>query len=93
MVWVYILRCADGSFYVGQTADLGSRLARHNDGTAARWTAARRPVTLAYAEPVNTLAEAVAREHQLKRWTHAKKAAFVAGEIRAIRHWSRAGRS
>ena len=85
MVWVYILRCADGSFYVGQTSDLGSRIARHNDGLAARWTAARRPVTLAYADQSNTLAEAVARERQLKRWTHAKKAALVAGGIDAGR--------
>lgn len=93
MVWAYILRCADGSFYVGQTSDLGSRIARHNEGTAARWTAARRPVVLAYAEHFSTLAEAVARERQLKRWTHAKKAALADGGVDAIRRWSRSGRS
>lgn len=93
MVWVYILRCADGSFYIGQTSDLGSRIARHNVGTASAWTAARRPVALVYAEHVDTLAEALARERQLKRWTHAKKAALVAGGIAVVRHWSRSGRS
>ena len=93
MVSVYILHCADGSFYIGQTSDLRSRVARHNDGTAAAWTARRRPVALVYAEHFNTLTEAVARERQLKRWTHAKKAALVDGGIAAVRHWSQSGRS
>jgi putative endonuclease len=47
---VYILRCADGSYYIGHTSDLSRRIARHNEGKAAVYTAARRPVALAYSE-------------------------------------------
>jgi putative endonuclease len=40
MQYVYILRCATGELYVGMTGDLESRVARHNDGTAGRFTRA-----------------------------------------------------
>jgi putative endonuclease len=50
MWFVYILRCADGSFYVGETNDVSIRLADHNRGRGGPHTAKRRPVTLAYVE-------------------------------------------
>ena len=53
---VYILRCADGALYVGETADLPARLRRHLDGCACAFTASRRPVMLAYSEPHPTRA-------------------------------------
>jgi len=49
-VWsVYILRCRDDSVYIGSTTDLESRVLKHNDGSASRFTATRRPVTLVYS--------------------------------------------
>jgi predicted GIY-YIG superfamily endonuclease len=47
---VYILRCADDAFYIGETGDIARRLAKHNDGSASGFTAKRRPVTLVYSE-------------------------------------------
>jgi hypothetical protein len=48
--FVYIIRCADGSFYVGHTSNVDDRIKVHNDGRGALWTACRRPVTLLYRE-------------------------------------------
>jgi putative endonuclease len=86
VTWVYILRCIDGTFYVGHTNDLDARLVAHNTGTAARYTAERRPVQIAYAEPVGSENAAIARERQLKRWTRIKKEALISGstELRGI---------
>ncbi len=70
---VYILRCADNSYYVGHTHELTARVAKHQDGSASTYTAARRPVVLVYADECGTLAAARARERQIKGWTRAKK--------------------
>jgi putative endonuclease len=66
MYFVYILKCGDGSYYVGSTQDVASRIALHNSGMGPIHTAARLPVTLIYQEEFSTLAEAVRRERQLK---------------------------
>jgi len=79
-VWhVYILRCADGSLYIGETNRLDKRVARHNEGRASTFTASRRPVSLVYSEVHSDRHSALARERQLKRWTRAKKEALVSG--------------
>jgi predicted GIY-YIG superfamily endonuclease len=78
-VWfVYILRCADGSLYIGETGNLAWRLQAHNEGPACGFTARRRPVVLVYAEEYPSREAAVKRERQLKRWTRAKKEALIA---------------
>jgi predicted GIY-YIG superfamily endonuclease len=78
--FVYILRCADGSFYVGRTSNIPERLRTHNDGRGALWTATRTPVALVYQEPCRSEQAAAARERQIKRWTHAKKLALLEGD-------------
>lgn len=80
MWFVYILRRADNSFYVGETNDLPSRIAKHNDGSAAMHTARRRPVRLVYSEQYANRAECLMRERQLKGWTRSKKEALIAGD-------------
>jgi putative endonuclease len=77
---VYIVRCSDGSLYVGHSANVEDRVKAHNDGRGAAWTACRRPVELVYQETFKTEQEAVARERQLKRWTHGKKLALINGD-------------
>jgi len=62
VVFVYILRCADGSLYVGHTTDLAARARVHNEGRGARFTAERRPVALVYAEEWPSPATALRRE-------------------------------
>jgi len=54
MAFCYILRCAEGSYYVGSTDDLPSRLSKHADGSASHYTAARRPITLVYSEETSS---------------------------------------
>lgn len=80
MRFLYILRCADGSFCIGETTDIDRRLAKHNEGVAAVHTAQRRPVKLVYTEQYATREACLQRERQLKRWTRAKKEALVAGD-------------
>jgi predicted GIY-YIG superfamily endonuclease len=75
--WTYLLRCADGSYYVGHTDDLDLRIAKHDDGTLGGYTSTRRPVTLVYAESFDTRDDAFWRERQIKGWSRAKKEALA----------------
>ena len=85
MVWVYIVRCADRTLYVGLTHDIDARLTKHNEGIAATYTAARRPVQLIYSEEHPTLSAAVRRERQIKRWSRAKKEALATGDLQLLK--------
>ena len=76
--FVYILRCADGTLYTGITNDVPARLAAHNSGKGAKYTASRLPVALAYAAEVPDRAEASRRESRIKRLSRAEKLALVA---------------
>jgi putative endonuclease len=87
--FVYILRCADGSYYVGYAADVEARVAVHNEGRGAAWTAAHRPVRLVYTEPHATEASAMAREHQIKAWSHEKKHALTKGDLDRLKRLSK----
>jgi predicted GIY-YIG superfamily endonuclease len=87
--FVYILRCSDGSYYVGHTEDVPARVNRHQDGTGATWTAARRPVSLVFEEEHPSEAAAVARERQIKKWSSQKKEALIAGRLTALKTLSR----
>ncbi|MFL6621016.1 MAG: GIY-YIG nuclease family protein [Sulfurifustis sp.] len=78
--YVYILQCADGSFYTGHTDNLERRLYEHSSGTAHSYTAARQPTKLVYCRTFETRLEALAAERQIKGWSHAKKKAMIAGD-------------
>ncbi len=71
--YTYMLRCRDGSFYVGWTNDLKKRLRAHNSGKGARYTRSRTPVELVYYEVFPTKQEAMSREYHLKRLGHKEK--------------------
>jgi len=86
--FVYILLCADGSYYIGHTSDIERRAATHNAGQGAVHTAARLPVQLVYSERFPTEADAMARETQLKRWSRAKKEALIRGDSDKLRNLS-----
>jgi predicted GIY-YIG superfamily endonuclease len=86
---VYILRCCDDTLYVGHTNDLDAREATHNDGRGGTYTAARRPVRLAYSEEFDSIERAIAREQQIKGWTRDKKEALIAGDRTALKRLSR----
>ena len=84
MPFAYILRCADNTLYVGHTEDLASREQTHNDGRGASYTARRRPVSMVYAEEYASVEGAIAREHQLKRWSREKKEALIRDDYRSL---------
>jgi predicted GIY-YIG superfamily endonuclease len=83
--WVYLLRCADGSYYAGHTEDMEARLWQHQQGICCDWTSRRRPVELVWCEAISTRYEALAFERRIKGWTRAKKEALIAGD------WDRIG--
>jgi putative endonuclease len=83
--FVYILRCADGSYYVGTTrASLEIRIAQHNDGTFGGYTASRRPVNLIYSQWFERVTDAIECERMLKKWSRAKKEAFIRGDMASL---------
>lgn len=76
--YTYLVRCADGSFYCGYSPDPIARTETHNSGRGAKYTRARRPVTLVYTEAFATKSQAMSREWQIKQMSHAAKAALAA---------------
>ena len=80
--FVYMLRCTDGSYYVGTAtgADLTKRVAEHNAGTYDGYTSTRRPVQVVWSEYFPRITDAIAVERQLKGWSRAKKEALVKGD-------------
>jgi putative endonuclease len=87
--FLYILRCADGSFYIGTTrTTLEMRIAQHNAGTFGGYTATRRPVILVFSQWFDRITDAIDSERKLKKWSRAKKEAFVRGDLIALRQLS-----
>ena len=76
--YVYILRCADRTFYTGYARDPKARVRLHNMGRGARYTSGRRPVCLVYSEAFRSIGDALRREYELKRLPKARKEALVA---------------
>ena len=79
MPYMYILECADGSFYVGSTWDIEGRLWQHNQGEGAEYTKRRRPVRVVYVEEYDSIADAFGREKQVQNWGRSKRIALIEG--------------
>lgn len=78
MSWVcYMVRCADGTLYTGITNDLDKRLMAHNEGTAAKYTRSRVPVTLVFTEMCEDRSAALKREMKIKGLTRAQKEGLI----------------
>ena len=77
---VYMLRCSDGSYYVGHTNDLEQRLAAHEGGAIEGYTLSRCPVELVFSDQFSTRLEAFHRERRIKGWSRAKKEALIKGD-------------
>lgn len=82
--WLYILKCADGSYYTGSTNNLPLRLAEHQVGEGSTYTHSRLPVELVYAQEFSSEHEAFLRERQVKGWSRAKKEALIRGDFEAL---------
>jgi putative endonuclease len=79
MAWTYILRCSDGTFYVGSTVDLERRVSQHNLGEGAAYTRRRRPVLLVWAAEFDRVDEAYAFEKRVQGWRREKRLALIEG--------------
>ena len=82
--FVYMLRCADDSFYIGHTDELEHRVAQHQAGEIAGYTQPRRPVELVWSQETSTREEALTAERQIKGWGRAKKEALIRGDWNSI---------
>ena len=85
-IWIYILRCADGSYYTGLTRrPPEERVAEHAAGEVPGYTQSRRPVSLVYAAEFQQLTDAIDYERQIKSWSRAKKEALIKGRFDVLR--------
>jgi putative endonuclease len=84
--FVYMLRCADGSYYVGSATgdDLTRRIAEHQSGAFPGYTSTRRPVELVWSEHFERITDAIAVERQIKGWGRAKKEPLMRGDWQSI---------
>ena len=80
--YVYMLRCADDTFYTGWTTDLTKRLLAHNSGHGAKYTRSRLPVELLYFEEFSDKSSALKRECALKTLSRKQKVALIEREKR-----------
>jgi predicted GIY-YIG superfamily endonuclease len=88
--FVYILRCSDGSYYVGSTrGSLETRVAEHNSGVYGGYTMSRRPVELVWSQDFDRITDAIAAERRLKGWSRAKKEALIAGDLDLLHQLSK----
>ncbi|MCF8009557.1 MAG: GIY-YIG nuclease family protein [Halanaerobiales bacterium] len=73
MYYIYILKCADQTYYTGYTNDLNRRVKEHNDGQGAKYTKGRRPVKLVYSEKYSSKSKAMQREYEIKQLRREEK--------------------
>ena len=80
-VYVYMLKCADGFFYIGSATgeDVSKRVGEHNAGAYPGYTFSRRPVVLVWSEYFDLITE-----RQLKGWSRAKKEALVRSDWKSV---------
>jgi putative endonuclease len=77
----YILKCSDGSFYVGSTRDLATRLPQHASGLGSEYTAKRLPVELVWSAEFDRIDDAYFLEKRIQGWSRAKRLALIEGRF------------
>jgi putative endonuclease len=90
-IFVYMLRCADDSFYVGSATgdDLAPRIEQHNAGAYPGYTCHRRPVVLVWFEHFERITDGIAAERRIKGWSRAKKEALIMSDWESISRLAR----
>lgn len=89
--WMYILRCSNGSYYIGSTNNLDLRLAQHKSGEGANHTKKFAPVELVFFEEFSRIDHAFYREKQIQKWSRAKKEALISGRLEELVRLSKSG--
>jgi len=82
--FVYILGCADGSYYTGHTDNLEKRVAEHLSGECGGYTATRLPLKFLWSQECATRLEALTAEQQIKGWSRKKKEAMMHGDWKTV---------
>ena len=90
--YTYMLKCANGAFYVGYTDNVEQRMVQHRVGTYAGYTSIRLPVELVWTKRFDTLKEAVDSEQKLKGWSRKKKELLIANDWEAISNYCKNSR-
>lgn len=88
---VYMLRCSDGTYYVGSTKgqNISHRLAQHQTGFGRKYTRARRPVELVWSQTFERFTDAFEAERRIKNWSKAKKEALIRCDWETLRSAAR----
>ncbi|RLB03073.1 MAG: GIY-YIG nuclease family protein [Deltaproteobacteria bacterium] len=87
--YMYILKCADETYYTGSTSNLEWRLYQHEIGKGSEYTRKRLPIELVYVEEFERIDEAYAREKQVQKWSKKKKEALIAGKFNRLKELAR----
>ena len=82
--YMYILKCADNSYYTGSTRNIESRLYQHENGKGSKYTSTRLPIKLVCLEEYERIDEAFAREKQVQGWNRKKKEALIDNEYEKL---------
>ena len=88
----YILRCGDGTYYVGSTSDLTVRMEQHHSGQGGDYTRKRQPVELVWHAEFDRVDDAYALEKRVQGWSRAKREALIRGEFERLPSLSSRGR-
>ncbi len=75
--WVYIVECSDGTLYTGITVDVDARIAKHNSGKGAKYTASRRPVIFKKSWIYESRSTASREEYRIKQLSRAAKLVLI----------------
>ena len=89
MPHTYIVRCNDGSYYVGSTWDIDLRVWQHNNEGGAAYTRRRQPVVLVWNAEFDSIAEAFAFEKRVQGWSRVKREALIRGDYDQLPELSR----
>ncbi len=79
--YIYILQCADNTYYTGSTNNLELRLAQHQNGEGANYTKKRLPIKLVFSQEYERVDEAFYVEKQVQGWSRKKKQALINGNF------------
>ncbi|MBM4176395.1 MAG: GIY-YIG nuclease family protein [Ignavibacteria bacterium] len=82
--WAYILECNDGSFYIGSTNNVERRIWEHENGKGGEYTSKRLPVRLLKTFEFDSVQEAFAFEHKIKKWSRKKKEALIQEDFEGL---------
>ena len=77
--YVYILKCSDNSYYIGQTDNLERRISEHKFGKYSGYTSSSLPIKVVFAQQFATRYDALSAERKLKKWTRVKKELLISG--------------